>query len=247
MFDYILGENRMSFLYSYFTDWRPLMKKLLMLTHSAGFEHDYLPTAEKVVTEIGVASGRFETTTTQDCSLIHAKNLKQYDALLFATTGELPMSDAQKQALIGFVKSGGAFIGVHNATDTFYEFSEYGEMIGGYFDGHPWTQEIVAVVEDADHPSTRHLEPSFTVFDEIYIHRDWSREKTHVLIRLDNASVDVSKGKRADQDYALAWCHPYGEGRVFFTAFGHPKELWAESWFRNHLLGGILWAMDRVE
>ncbi|MFH1006442.1 MAG: ThuA domain-containing protein [Candidatus Latescibacterota bacterium] len=220
-----------------------MMKKLLMLTHSAGYEHDYLRTAEEAVTEIGAASGEFLATTTQDCSLIHEENLNQYDALLFATTGELPMSEAQKQALVDFVKSGGAFIGVHNATDTLYKFPEYGEMIGGYFAGHPWTQEIVAVVEDGDHPSTRHLDPSFRVFDEIYTHRNWSREKTHVLIRLDNASVDVGKGDRKDQDYALAWCHPYGAGRVFYTAFGHPKELWAQAWFRKHLLGGIGWAM----
>jgi type 1 glutamine amidotransferase len=223
------------------------MKKLLMLTHSAGFKHDYLPNAEETVIEIGKKSGKFEATTTQDCSLINAENLKNYDALLFATTGELPMSDEQKQSIIDFVKSGKAFIGVHNATDTFYKFPEYGKMVGGYFNGHPWTQEIVAVVEDRNHPSTRHLPPSFKVFDEIYVHRDWSRDKTHVLVRLDNSSVDISKGNREDKDYALAWCHNYGEGRVFYTAFGHPKNLWHEEWLQKHLLEGILWAMKLAE
>lgn len=223
------------------------MKKLLMLTHSAGFKHDYLPNAEEAVKEIGRESGQFSATATQDCSLINAENLKNYDALLFATTGELPMSDEQKTALIDFVKSGGTFIGVHNATDTFYKFPEYGEMIGGYFSGHPWTQEIVANVEDREHPSTRHLEPSFSTFEEVYTHRNWSREKTHVLISLENGSVDLSKGNREDNDYALAWCHNYGKGRVFYTAFGHPKEVWHEEWLRKHLLNGILWAMELVE
>jgi hypothetical protein len=169
--------------------------------------------------------------------------LKDFDALLFATTGELPISDEDKQALLAFVRSGKGFIGVHNATDTFYQFEAYGEMLGGYFNGHPWNQEALFVVEDAHHPSTRHLPPAFRVKEEIYTHRNWSRDRTHVLISLDNNSVDLSKGNREDHDYALVWCHPYGEGRVFYTGFGHYPETWRQGWFQQHLLGGILWAL----
>jgi len=168
------------------------MKKLLMLTHSAGFRHDYLPTAIEVVKKIGRESGVFEAITTEDCSYINREFLETVDALLFATTGELPMTDDQKRALIDFVKNGGGFVGVHNATDTFYKFPEYGEMIGGYFNGHPWTQEVYVIVEDRNHPATRHLPPRFKVKEEVYVFRNWSREKTHVLISLDNSSVDLS-------------------------------------------------------
>lgn len=224
------------------------MKKILMLSHSAGFKHDYLPLAEEVITQIGKESGAFETTTTLDCSLINAENLENYDALIFATTGELPMSDEQKSALIDFVKSGKGFIGIHNATDTFYKFAEYGEMIGGYFSGHPWSQQVDVIVEDRDHPSTKHLNPvERGILEEIYTFRNWSRDNTRVLASLDNNSVDISKGNREDNDYALVWCHSYGEGRVFYTGFGHYKEIWAYDKFRKHLLGGIQWAMGVVD
>jgi len=224
------------------------MRKLLMLTHSAGFRHDYLPTAAEVVQKLGRESGEFEAIVTEDCSLVNAENLKNFDALLFATTGELPMDESQKKALIDFVKEQGkGFVGVHNATDTFYKFPEYGRMIGGYFDGHPWTQEITVIVVDPNHPSTRHLPPTFRTKEEVYVHRDWSPDRTHVLLKLDNSSVDISKGKRPDHYYALAWCHEYGKGRVFYTAFGHFKEVWGEEWFQKHLLGGILWAMRAAE
>jgi len=222
------------------------MRKLLMLTHSAGYRHDYLPVAAEIVKKIGLESKSFDTIVTEDCSLINNDFLKNIDCLLFATTGELPMDNSQKDALISFVKSGGGFVGVHNATDTFYKFPQYGEMIGGYFNGHPWTQEIYVIVEDRLHPATRHLPSRFKVKEEVYVFRNWSRNRTHVLISLDNSSVDLSKGNRKDNDYALSWCHSYGEGRVFYTAFGHFKELWYEKWFQKHLLGGILWAM-RVE
>jgi len=215
--------------------------RILMLTHSAGFKHDYLPTAEEVIKELDKESKIYVATTTEDCSVINANNLRNYQVLIFCTTGELPMSNEQKSALIDFVKSGKGFVGIHNATDTFYEFPEYGEMLGGYFNGHPWTQEVTVRVEDRNHPSTRHLEPSFKVFDEIYVFKNWSREKTHVLISIDNSSIDLSKGNREDNDYAISWCHNYGKGRVFYTSFGHMKELWHEKWFQNHILEGILW------
>jgi type 1 glutamine amidotransferase len=219
-------------------------RKILMLTHSAGFKHDYLPVAVKTIEELGAESKEFEVVATEDCSLINEENLKTISALLFATTGELPMKEEQKVALIRFVKEGGGFVGVHNATDTFYKFPEYGEMLGGYFNGHPWTQEIVAKVEDNNHPATKHLPKSFKVKEEVYTFKNWSRNKTHVLISLDTSSVDLSRGNRVDNDYALSWCHEYGKGRVFYTAFGHFKEIWNEEWFRKHLLGGILWSMN---
>ena len=221
--------------------------KVLMLTHSAGFKHDCLPVAEKSIRELGKKSGVYEATVIEDCSIVNADNLKRYDVLIFCTTGELPMSEEQKFALIDFVKSGKGFVGIHNATDTFYKFPQYGEMLGGYFSGHPWTQKVVVRVEDKNHPSTKHLKPSFEVFDEIYTFKNWSRKWTHVLISLDNSSVDLSKGNREDNDYAMAWCHNYGKGRVFYTGFGHPKELWQEEWFQKHLLEGIRWVAGIVD
>jgi type 1 glutamine amidotransferase len=218
-----------------------------MITHSAGFKHDYLPTAQKVVKSLGEQSGFFDVVATDDCAVLNGEELRKFDAILFTTTGELPISDKNKMDLINSVKAGKGFIGVHNAADTFYKFPAYGEMLGAYFRGHPWTQEVVVKVEDRTHPSTRHLPSSFKVKEEIYTFRDWSRDKTHVLISLDNRSVDISKGTREDYDYGLCWCHNYGKGRVFYTGFGHFTELWNENWFQKHLLNGILWAMKLIE
>jgi type 1 glutamine amidotransferase len=218
-------------------------KKLLMITHSAGFKHKYLPTAKEVVESLGEQSGLFTVHATEDCSVLDKEDLKRYDSVLFATTGELPVSDEQKKEFIAAIKAGKGFIGVHNAADTFYKFPEYGRMLGGYFKAHPWTQEIVAKVEDRTHPATKHLLASFKTKEEVYTFKEWSRDRTQVLISLDNSSVDLSKGTREDSDYALCWCRTYGKARVFYTGFGHFKELWHEEWFQKHLLSGILWTM----
>lgn len=214
---------------------------ILMLRHSAGFEHSYLPDAEVAIKQLGKAHG-WNVATTHLCQRITPESLERLDVLIFATTGNMPFDANQKQALLNFVKGGKGFFGIHNAADTFYDWPEYGEMIGGYFAGHPWTQEVNVIVEDTNHPATRMLGSQFRVYDEIYTFRNWDRKKTHVLMRLDNNSVDVSKGTREDNDYALGWCHNYGQGRVIYTALGHPDDLWREKWFLEHIAGCIKWA-----
>jgi type 1 glutamine amidotransferase len=219
-------------------------RKALYLTHSAGFTHEVLPLSEQILKE---TAGRAEidVTATRDCSMVSRENLKLYDAVVFYTTGELPLSDDQKAALIDFVKSGKGFVGIHSATDTFYKWAEYGEMIGGYFDGHPWHQEVTIKVEDPLHPATRHLGASFKITDEIYQFKDFSRERVRVLMSLDASSVDLAKPevRRADKDFALAWRRDFGGGRVFYTALGHRPEVWRDERFRRHLVEGLRWAI----
>jgi uncharacterized protein len=223
-------------------------RRVLYLTQSAGFEHGVLPLSEDVLKELGEQSGAFQTTVSRDSSVINRENLKGYDALVFYTTGELPFSSEQKQAFLDFVLSGKAFVGIHSATDTFYTWLEYGELIGAYFDGHPWHQEVTIQTEDPLHPATRHLAPSFRITDEIYQFRSFSREKVHVLLRLDNSSVDLNAPgvNRADRYFANAWTRQYGSGRVFYTALGHRDEVWRDPRFQQHLLNGIRWAMGDV-
>jgi uncharacterized protein len=222
----------------------PAKRKVLYLTHSAGFKHAVLPVSEQVFKELGERTGAYEATVTQDCSVISKEGLKPFDAIVFYTTGELPISDEQKKAFIDFIKSGKGFVGIHSATDTFYKWPEYGEMIGGYFDGHPWHQEVAIKVEDAKHPAAKHLGTSFKITDEIYQHKNFSRTNVQVLMSLDVASVDLNAKnvRRTDKDFAIAWCRKYGKGRVFYTALGHRPEVWQDERFQNHLLGGLRWS-----
>jgi type 1 glutamine amidotransferase len=225
------------------------MKQLLYVTHSAGYRHEVLPYSQELVRKIGEDSGAFRAACTDDATTVDWNDLGAWDAIAFCTTGELPIEESGKGNLVQYVRDGKAFVGIHNATDTFYQFAAYGEMIGGYFNGHPWHQEVGIIVEDREHPATRDLGEYFRIHDEIYTHRDWSRERTRVLMRLDNSSVDLEKaaGKREDNDFALAWCHPFGAGRVFYTALGHGMPTWTDERFHRHLLGGIRWAMRDAE
>jgi type 1 glutamine amidotransferase len=168
--------------------------------------------------------------------------LQRYDAIMFYTRRVAPQRNS-KASPVGFRQKWQRLCRRPQATDTFYQWSDYGEMIGGYFNGILGTKPFGRCGGDINHPATRHLGTVWEVNDEIYQHRNWSREKVRVLLRLDPTSVDITKGKRDDQDYALAWCRQYGKGRVFYTALGHEERVWRDPKFQAHLLGGILWAM----
>jgi type 1 glutamine amidotransferase len=221
--------------------------RVLYLTHTAGFKHDVLPHSETVLQKLGQDRG-WDVLVTKDVGLLTASTLKDYAAVVFYTTGELPISDPQKQDLLAYIRGGGGIVGIHSATDTFYKWPEYGEIMGGYFDNHPWHEEVGVIVEDRTHVSTKHLPERFRITDEIYQHRNWSRDNVHVLVRLDPDTVDLTKKgvNRTDRDFGLSWTNTYGEGRSFYTAFGHRKEVWDDPRFQTHLVEGIHWAMKKM-
>ncbi len=223
-------------------------RKLLYVTVSAGFAHDSIAVSEEVLRDIGQRNAAFDVTVTHDVSLITAETLRGFDGVFFYTSGELPLSAAQKQALLDYVRNGKGFGGVHSATDTNYTWPEYGEMIGGVFDGHPWTQPVRIVVEDNAHPATRDLPPAFTIQEEIYQFRNLSRERVRVLMTLDTQTVDLKLAgvNHQDGDFPLAWVRQYGTGRVFYSALGHFNETWRDARFQQHLLGGIRWLLGDV-
>jgi type 1 glutamine amidotransferase len=220
---------------------------LLYLTLSAGFKHDSVPLSRDIVKEIGQRSGAFDTTLADDVSPFTAANLKRYDAVMFYTTGELPMTDEQKHDFIEFIQSGHGFIGVHSATDTFYLWPEYLQLIGGYFNDHPWHQRVTVDVVEPRNPIVSFLAPSFQINDEIYQISDFQWESSQVLLKLDPASVDLKnpRVRRRFYGWPLAWTRQDGKGRVFYTALGHEQVVWKDSRYQQLLLNAIRWAMGQ--
>jgi type 1 glutamine amidotransferase len=221
--------------------------RVLYLTQSKGFKHAVLPESEKVMQELGEKHGLAVTVSQDAAAVITPAHLKNLDVVIFYTTGELPLSEEQKAAFLNFIKAGKAFIGIHSATDTFYQWPEYGELIGGYFDGHPWNEEVGLKVEDGKHPATRHLPPAFRLADEIYQFKNFSRERVRVLLSLDPATSDMTKRNIKAKEFPLVWWRPYGKGRVFYCALGHRPEVWRDAGFQTLLVSAIRWSAGKLK
>src|SRR6266849_10083883 len=64
-------------------------KRVLYITHSAGYRHDSIPTSQAVMEQLGArSSGAFEVVSSEDLSLISAETLRGFDVLYFFTSGE---------------------------------------------------------------------------------------------------------------------------------------------------------------
>jgi len=218
-------------------------KRILYITLSAAYKHTAIPASITALKEIAAQSGKLEVVQTEDVSLLSATGLKNFDAVMFYTTGELPISDTQKRDLLDFVRAGKGFGGVHSATDTFYKWPEYGELIGAYFQNHPWTQDVTIRVKDAKSPLVAHLAPSFRIKDEIYQVRNFAADKVHVLLELDTRSVNMSAPgiNPGATEFPLAWTRNYGAGRVFYNALGHFDSTWEDPGIRKMMLEAMLW------
>jgi type 1 glutamine amidotransferase len=175
------------------------------------------------------------------------KNLNSFDAIFFYGMREIPLTDQQKADLLSFVKDDGkGFVAAHTADTAFMEWPEFGEMLGARFDGHPWgIIEAPIIVEDGSFPATRQFPAVFPIRDEIYQAKDFSRDKIHVLMRLDTTKVDMKHSgvNRGDGDFPQAWAKTYGKGRVFFCAFGHQIELWDRPEIQAMWLEAIKWSL----
>jgi len=223
----------------------PKNGKLLYLTLTKGFHHQSVELSERIVKEIGEKSGAFQVTVTQDVGAFTKENLKNYSAVMFNTTGELPFTDEEKNALVDFLKSGHGFIGVHSATDTLYEWGAYHQIIGGYFNNHPWHQLVTVDVVDPNSNLVSPLGKSFQITDEIYQIGDFRADDTHVLLALDPASVDLTKAgvHRRYYGWPIAWTRMFGKGRVYYNSLGHEEAVWNDPRYQDMLLKAIKWVM----
>jgi type 1 glutamine amidotransferase len=254
----LLGAFVLLFAFTCSTDaQQPKRKKLLAIGLSEGYQHDSISHALATMERLGQESGLWDTYIRTDTQLLtkkklgnNAKNIDYFDAVMFYTTLELPLDDEQKTALMSFVKDDGkGFLGTHSATDTFYKWPEYGEMIGGYFDGHPWHQKVTVRVEDRDFPATKHFSPTFEVTDEIYQFKNYSRDRVRVLMSLDPNSIDLTKKgvNRTDKDFAVTWVRNFGKGRVFYSSLGHEDQVWDRQDMQKMWVEAVKWAMGMTQ
>lgn len=236
------------------------LKHVLVISQTKGFEHDSVTSGMVAIYTMGRESGLWEATLRTDVELItkkdlgrNAKNLDYFDAMVFlSTTGELDLDDTQKKDMMSFIKDDGkGFVGVHAALDTNYKWPEYGEMIGGWFDQHPWmTFNAPIINEDPEFPAVRHFPHAFVKYDEIYQPKEWSRDKVHVLLSLDPTKLNYENNPRihrTDHDFAVAWAKTYGKGRVFYSTLGHTEESWSDPDIRKMYFEAIKWVLGMTE
>jgi uncharacterized protein len=251
------------------------MKKVLAIgdVHT-GYQHDSVSHALATIERLGRESGLFVTYIRTDTQLItkstvygtgkyaappagtrpvNAKTLNDFDAIFFYGLGEEDLSAAQKADLLSFVHNDGkGFVGAHSAIDAFYNWPQYGEMMGAYFDNHPWgVMDAPVIVEEPSFPGMAQFPKEFVIHDEIYAvtAHPYARDTVDVLASLDASKINlkIPDLHRTDRDFPVAWVKQYGKGNVFYSTFGHPDAAWDDPRIQHMYLEAIKWALGLTQ
>ena len=234
------------------------VRKVLVFSKTAGFRHGSIPTGVESMKQMGKSTGAFEVTATEDDSFFEPEKLKEFDAVIFLnTTGEVFKSkeegreDRLKKSLVDFVKSGKGLIGTHSATDTYKNWKDFNDMMGGAFAGHPWHTKIRVKNLEPNHPLNAAFSgKDFEVADEIYQFRKdtASADERRMLLSLSGEIVDKGRGNSGKEGlYPIAWLDKYGEGRIFYCSLGHRDEIYWNPDVLKHYLAGIQYAIGDLD
>jgi uncharacterized protein len=236
----------------------------------SGYQHESISHALATIERLGHESGLYDTYIRTDSQLITkrpitfktgtgiatgeqflVRNLDYFDAIFFFGVREIEITSAQKADLLAFVKDDGkGFVAAHSAATAFFSWPEFGEMIGGRFDEHPWNiTAATVVVDDPGFPAMAGFPRMSVRVDEHYQLKDFSRARVRVLAHLDPASLDLTRPlvHRKDADFPAAWVQEFGRGRVFYSTLGHAVDSWDDPVLQQMYFNAIRWSLRLVD
>lgn len=236
----------------------------------SGYQHDSISHALATIERLGRESGAYDTIIRTDSQLItkhpitfppgtsiatgesfNVRNLDYFDAIFFFGVREIDLSPTQREDLLAFVRQDGkGFVAAHSAATAFFSWPEFGKMLGGRFDEHPWgIADGTVVVDDPTFPAMRQMPPRAVFHDELYQIKDFSRDDIHVLAHLDAASLDLTRPlvHRKDGDFPVAWSKTFGSGRVFYSILGHADEDWDNPLLQQMYFQALRWSLRLVD
>jgi uncharacterized protein len=232
---------------------------------SQGYQHDSVSHALATIERLGYETGTYDTIIRTDSQLItkrpvlgadgkpllYSKNLNDFDAIFFFGVREVQLTPEQRADLISFVRDDGkALIVAHAGLTGFFSWPEFGDMIGGRFDEHPWgIINAPVIVEDPAFPGMTHLPKTFEHIDEYYQIKDFSRSKSRVILRLDVSHLDMTVPllHHRDADFPLVWAKSYGKGRVYCSALGHDPSTWDDRSIQEMYFEAIKWGLRMTD
>jgi len=245
---------------------RPAGRKMVLAwadTRNGIAQHDSVSHALATIERLGYESGLWDTYIRTDSNVASYQpqmttgrpasggpSFANVDAIFFMGHRDVPIDDKQKAELLKFVHDDGkGFVAAHVALTALMSWPEFGEMLGGQFQDHPYGTVAGTVInEDPAFPATRHLPPTFNLTDEFYQVKNFSREKSRVLLRLDTSKLPPNQNLiNKNGDFPLAWARTYGEGRVFYGSFAHDAKTWDNPDVYHMYFEALRWALKLTD
>ena len=230
-------------------------RRVLVFYRCEGFVHTSIPHANLALETMGKKTGAFTVDLADTYDVFTTENLKQYDCILLnSTTGMVFPKPEQQAAFLDFISNGKGLVGIHAASDNFGRHPECRAIVGGEFGGHPWNAggNWAFKLDDPEHVLNKAFGgKGFWHFDEIYQYKPETYVGTkvlRVLVSLDMNQPEVSKLiKDGPREVPVSWLRKAGDGRVFYTNFGHRDDTFTKPAIMKHMLDGIQYALGDLE
>ena len=216
------------------------MAKLRVLRLVGGAPYHDKPEHREILGEM--LGAEFDVDQADDPSVLTVENLAKYDVVANYSSWWEP-DEEQCEALMNSVRQGKGFACLHPSSATFWNSTEYLDMIGGEFVMHdpnklfkvnlgaPSTRE--RVLERSGHPLSKEVHPivagteDFEVQDELF-YIQGNQTQWEILGRAEGHPVVFTKS--------------WGKGRVYNNALGHDGRSLNHPSVRELYLRGIKWA-----
>lgn len=229
-------------------DWKATTPVMTEILKEAGFSVDVATSPPR-----GGDMGKFNP------------NFSDYDVVVSNYNGQR-WNEKTEQALIDYVKSGGGFVVVHAADNSFPDWDAYNEMIGlggwggrneksgpyvyfregrvvrdtdtkGGGGSHGAQHEFQIVVRDGNHPITDGMPPA------------WMHGKDELYDSLRGPAVNMrilatAYSKKSGRHEPMMMTIRFGDGRIFHTPMGHADYSMKCAGFVSTLQRGTEWAAN---
>jgi len=120
-------------------------------TRNGQSQHAFTSHALAIVERMGYESGLWDTFIRTDSNIVAntafktdgtpasgGPSLSNTDGIFFLGHREIDINPKQREELLAYVRSGKGFVAAHTGLTAFASWPEFGEMLGGRYDGHPW-------------------------------------------------------------------------------------------------------------
>jgi type 1 glutamine amidotransferase len=216
-------------------------KALVYSEIRVGFSHDSIKSGQQMFRDLA-AELDFEVTESADFSFT-AESLAPYEVVVFLNTAGDPLDPDEQAAFEDWITTKhGAFVGTHSATDTESGWPFYSELTGQYHNGHVQGARESAIAWEPDalnFPGVKGLPSPWRRLEEWFLFNDFPRWSTKPGFKiLSTVQID-------DVTHPVSFAREFMNFRSFYTVLGHAEATFQDATVKQHIAGGLLWAVRR--
>jgi type 1 glutamine amidotransferase len=228
-------------------------RRVLVYTRNGdGYVHDNIIEAVEFIRNLPYPA-ETEIEATEDPAVFTEENLSGYRLIVFPNTNNDAFStDGQRVAFRRYIEAGGGFVGIHSAMGTERNWEWFKQMIGCTFVWHARLQVCKQVVFQPGHPSMKGVPAEWEIEEECYFGKESYPDRKVLLMHdlkvLNKDEKDTIKANSGNyrEYYPSTWYHNFQGGFVWVTSLGHKKETYRMPVFKNLILGGMEFIMEKT-